>query len=104
MQSNTHSNQSTHHPIKQEAADGCVLRTAGFEVFCPSVCQSCAASSAAPTNLRQNLSKLSRMCHERPTSQVWWKWVGGGMMLWVTDGARAPSTARLTFIAWMIRG
>lgn len=70
-QSNPHSNQSAHHPIKQEAADGCVVRTAGFEVFCPSACQSCATPPAAPTNLRQKLSKLSGMSHEHPTSQAW---------------------------------
>lgn len=78
-----HSYQSAHHPIKQEAADGRLVRTAGFEVFCPSVCQSSAAAPAALTSVRLRLSKSSGMCQEC-TASAWrrrWRQVVGRMIM-----------------------
>lgn len=53
------SRSKSHLRVKLGAADGRLIRTAGFEVCCPSPRQSRAAPPAAPTSLILGLSKVS---------------------------------------------
>lgn len=53
------SQSKSHLRVKLGAADGRVIRTAGFEVCCPSPRQSRAAPPAARTGLMLGLSKMS---------------------------------------------